>query len=205
MDGLNGWRLRNFVGQLRCPFGLTSERCGKRKIGGNVEIIRLNGQPLFEGCLRVGKLSGDGLGDAEAIVGRAGIDMRRSFGERGEALFSGALSRQRRAKAEQRIGIVRILRKRGAVGLDRCPKLFGTQISVTETHISRRRASRQGDSLAIEGESRFPAAVRLDVARKVDEFLRSAWGRLLTVIAERGVVKSCAARESRQEHDCRDR
>ena len=204
MDGLNGRRLRNLVGQLRCPFGLTSERCGKREIGGDVEIIRLNGQRFFEGCLRVGKMSCDGLGNAEAIVGRAGIDMRRGFGERREALFSGALSRQRRAKAEQRIGILRILRQRAAIRLDRSVKLFGAQISVAETHIRSRRLSRHGNSLAIEGESRFAATIRLDVACEVNEFLRSVRAGVLTIFDGRGFGDSSAAGESRQEHDCRE-
>jgi hypothetical protein len=210
MEGLNGWRSRNRVGQLRRPLGLASERCGKRKIGGNVEVIGLNGQRLFEGCLRVGKLSCDGLGNAEAIVGRAGVDTRRSFGERGEAFFSGALARQRRAKAKQRIGIVRILGERGAIRLDRPIKLVGTQISIAETDIRSRRVSRQVDSLAIELQSSFAAAVRLDIACEVDEFLRSVRAAgLLTFYRgfwktfAKGFWKS-ATGESRQEHDGRE-
>src|SRR5579883_2301858 len=204
MDRLNRRRSRDLGCQRRGLFGLPVQRRRQREVGRNVEIARLHGTPLFECRQSFGKLSRYGLRDAEAIVGRTGIDERRSFGQRGEALRDGALACERGTEAEQRLGIIRVLCERSAIRFDSGAELFAAQIRVAEPHIRRRRTSRQCDRFAIKRKGGFAAAVRFNVARKLNELLRFVRARFLTAVDEWGLGKSCTSGETCQEHDCRE-
>jgi len=201
MGSLNPRGLGDLACQVRRLFGLPSERSRKRKIGCNVEIVRLRGQRLFERRLSFGELSRHGLRDAEAVVGRTGIDVWRGLGEGGETLLKRALLRERRTEAEQRIGVVRILCEGGAIRCNRAVKLLGTQICITEPHMRSRRIFRRGDGLTIELEGSVAAAVRFDVACEAEEVLRSVRAGVLSICEERGFVKTCASGETCQQHE----
>src|SRR5262249_58453933 len=149
------------------------------------------GRGLGERGLSFGELSRHGLRDAEAVVGRTGVDVWRGLGEGGETLLKRALLRERRTEAEQRIGIVRILCEGGAIRCDRAAKLLGTQICITEPNMRSRRIFRRGDGLTIELEGSVAAAVRLDVACEAAEVLRSVRAGVLSICQERGLVKTC--------------
>src|SRR5262245_8907170 len=61
MDGLDGRVLCDRMHHVRGFFGFSGQRLGKRKIGGNVNVGRINPESSFECCLSVRKLPRDGL------------------------------------------------------------------------------------------------------------------------------------------------